>query len=508
MERFAISKSSAVSNDVELNVNGGTYDPISRSVSITTSDIDSFNIATKYDEVLMVGYSGRTILTPSTENYCSEQSGETVMLLRDLPIDDEDNVVAIHSGIVQTKIRNTQEIFFSVTDDISDILEPGPLNTTSHRTIANNRGEIVSDVVREYKYVRYFIRRRHIVVPIGLSMNIDYLGMNSESNINTIVEEAKEGLVPGVIDMEKIKFSPVWPTSNEKGTVYEKVNKLIIRLNFLHRDAWTTESGYNGNSVTAKYIRTNSFAIDNFGWYTDDYLGNTSTNILESRIDGSATLLGYMGFTDDDVRFQKNKLAKSFLRISYYSTNDPITNSLLNYSTVFMDSGELFGKYVRIEKDKEFLQGIYEDEALYQYIHTLSSGKTRLDFTIDITDEYDDKKSGEGFNIYLFSDDFKYVTETDPITIYMKVEFNHAGFGKIFQMMRPIDVSEWGNGKEVKDYLAAVFIPINVFYDKKSGRFVYAFRDKSVAYNDGVIYLDLYEATITKQNENGKNLCD
>ena len=286
----------------------------------------------------------------------------------------------------------------------------------------------------------------------------------------------------------------------------EKVKKIVLRFNFLHRDAWT-KLITDTNVAGFNYARTDSWGIDNLGWYTDDYTGETTTSVRKSSKDGKSTLIGFLGFTDGDVRFQKNKLAKSFARLSYYSTNDLIDNSLLNFSTVFMDSGELFGKYVKIEKNGTYLTGLYEDQQLYQYIHTLSSGDTRLDCTLYMTDEYDEKKSGEGFNIYLFGDDFEMATENEPGTIYMKVEFNHAGFGKVLQMMRPkVNGGAVVLPKSVQEYADAVFIPISVFYEPNMERCVYTFNEDAVDYDDGVIYIDLYEATITEQKK-GKNLC-
>ena len=502
MQHITISNKSAATYSKELNVSVATYFPVSRSLRLSFNDSESFDSVSSNDELLMVEYSGFSSNIGAPEYFCREVAGDTIMDQRYTDVDADDTIIGIYSGTAISKAPN-QYATFSVTEDLSSVLTDNGGKKTAPTTLVNEDVVSESGDRRKYHYVRYFIRRRYYSVQVGLSMVNDYVGMNNESNVEAIVAEAKESLIPPIIDMEKIKFSPVYANSTENGIVYEKVNRIVMRFNFLHRDAWGTLSGSNNSA------RTNSFAIDNKGWYTDCYSGKTSTKVVASAIDGKATLLGYIGFADGDVRYQKNKLAKSFARISYYSTNDPISNTLLNYSTVFMDTGELFGKYVKIEKNGEYIKGFFEDQQISQYIHTMASGETRLDCTVYMTDEYDEKKSGEGFNIYLFSDDYKNVSESEPSTIYMKVEFNHAGYGKVMQMMRPVEAEvEFGNNekKVVSDYISYAFIPLTVFYESTSGKFVYTFPDGAIAYEDGTVYIDLYEATITKQEE-GPNLC-
>ena len=498
MDCITISKNSVTSYNRELNVNTAVYSPTNGSLTLTFNDEVSFDSIAIHDELIMVEYSGTTQLIGPPESYCREISGNTVMDERDTEGEEYDKAIAVYTG--ETLSKGNGSANFLVTDDVSSMREGYRVKTMAPYSFENKSSVTQDGRWKRYHYVRYYIRRRYYSVPVGLSMNVDYVGMNSESNAETIVAEAKESLIPPIVDMEKIKFSPAYSIVTPSGVTYAKVNKIVMRLNFLHRDAWAT----SGSSNSA---RTNSFAIDNTGWYTDCYSGRTTNKVVASSVDGKATLLGYLGFADGDVRYQKNKLGKSFVRLSYYSTNDPISNTLLNYSTVFMDTGDLFGKYVRIEKNGESIKGFFSDQQINQYIHTLASGETRLDCTVSMTDEYDEKKSGEGFNIYLFSDDFKWVSESEPSTIYMKVEFNHAGYGKVMQMMRPLEAEVlFGEDKKVDDYISYAFIPLTVFYDSTSGRFVYTFPDGAVAYEDGTVYIDLYEATITKQTI-GPNLC-
>ena len=482
MEHLTFRLNTSDNRVTELNPDAGEYIPVNKCIGLVISNSEILNRISVGDELLMVEYSGSVKTTVQSEPYCKEIEGDMIITNDTAQNFAEDVIVNMYTG---TAIGTNSEgiAYFSVEDDISSIL--------CGNTVVNE--EIINGDIRKYHYVSYFINKSYYIVQFGLSSNDDYIGMNSEANVNEIFAESKENLVPPIVDLEKIKFSPVYFGDNG----YEKVNKLVFRFNFLHRDCWTMD----GNN----YVRTDSWAIDNNGWYNggNGYSGNTLTSIASSSSAGTSTPLGYISFTDGDVRFQKNKLSKSFARFSYYSTNDLINNSLLNFSTSFLDSGELFGKYVKMERDGTYIKGFFEDQEMYQYIHTMSNSGDTIDCTICITDEYDEKKSGEGFNIYLFSDDFKNTTENNPGTIYMKVEFNHAGYGKTLQMMRPEDNEPLTS---VGEYSEAVFIPINVFYEPLSQRFVYTFDKKRVDYKDGVIYIDLYEATITGQAQ-GKNLC-
>ena len=58
-------------------------------------------------------------------------------------------------------------------------------------------------------------------------------------------------------------------------------------------------------------------------------------------------------------------------------------------------------------------------------IVVLTEGENnRVDTQLTITNEVNRSKSSEGFNIYLFADDYNLVNENTEKTIYMKVEYN------------------------------------------------------------------------------------
>jgi hypothetical protein len=48
-----------------------------------------------------------------------------------------------------------------------------------------------------------------------------------------------------------------------------------------------------------------------------------------------ATTYDSIGFTDDDIKFQKSNFKQTFLRLSYYDTDNPMTQRLITSQTIF-----------------------------------------------------------------------------------------------------------------------------------------------------------------------------
>ena len=48
-----------------------------------------------------------------------------------------------------------------------------------------------------------------------------------------------------------------------------------------------------------------------------------------------ATTYASIGFTDDDIKFQKSNFKQTFLRLSYYDTDNPMTQRLITSQTLF-----------------------------------------------------------------------------------------------------------------------------------------------------------------------------
>lgn len=307
-------------------------------------------------------------------------------------------------------------------------------------------------------------------LPLFLEANNDYVGLMQESNImGEYVNSIKEELIPQSYNMERIKYKPLLLTG-------EFAEGLIFNLHFREREK-VEDSEY----VTTKewYIPEGS----NTYWNTIKSLNeiNDSENPFISKSD----LLGYLGFTVEDVAYQKAKIGKSFIRLSFYDSKDPITQNLLFYSTIFMDSGKLYGKYLKLIKmakkaNKDYTLFMESDDEEY-----------RLSSQISVYDEYHTESSSEGYNLYLFEDDVP--LKNRERDIYLKVEFNHAGFGRTIPMIL-WDKEKLKDGLTMDNYLDSLYIDVRIQYTDKG----YTYVIPNVVNKNNFLTFNLFEPRLEK----------
>jgi hypothetical protein len=211
-----------------------------------------------------------------------------------------------------------------------------------------------------------------------------------------------------------------------------------------------------------------------------------------------------LNFTDDDIYFKKHKVSKSFYRFSFYNSKDPIEQKLLFYSTVFVDSTELLCKYLKqIMYMEDNAKVRDENDENYIVINPITSGNpnvkavfcennnvdSRLDTKITLTNEYDKSRSAEGFNIYLFSDDIP--EGNSGKTIYMRVDFNHAGNGKTTPMIAwPKDFGGLYVPITIDNFIESLYIPIDI--REYEGKYIYTINNADYD-EDGNLELMLFE---------------
>lgn len=422
---------------------------------------------------------------------------------------------------------------------------------------------------------------------IGLSSPVNENTLGSSDNFSTsFVKNLEQSLIPEVIDMERVKYSPVIYKDN-KEIYYKLVSYNDEKYPIIYTKKWVSTDTMNNGDVISAFIKTgdtfeqiddrefsfypyegggilisgNDNSVDPYTYYPTDEIVNdalniatgitismhfrkrvkkedsniVNTNITSGNVyaDGwfidednnqitwwngmnysqsafSATtfnefinnsgttsdLIGYLNFTDDDIFYRKKKVSQSFLRFSFYNSPDPIEQKLLFYSTSFLDSTTLYGKYLKqmmyMNDNDLFNEKKNKDINLNAAVVFCSANTdSRVDTKIVLTNEYDTTKSSEGFNIYLFSEDRNLNLENGEKTIYMKVEFNHAGNGKTIPMiMWPKDKN--GNYIPLKtyNYLENLYIPIKLAYI--DGKYVY-YIPSAKNNDDGNIDLILWE---------------
>lgn len=365
-----------------------------------------------------------------------------------------------------------------------------------------------------------YVNRFTTSLPIPLSA-MDELNIHKENLIQTqfVQEEVRKAKNPPV-EMEKFVYHPVFKVQDKEhpnGWSYRTINTIKFNLHFREReeDGWMvkTDGLWNGmNVIEPKKF----FSYRNIGTDTD----------VEGR---QSDLLSYLGFHDSDIKYQKSRLKKSFLRLSFFDSDNPANQNLLCYSTIYLDSGKLFARMMRHSCGSEiyFKSGstlppvLYTDikvdrEPLLNSVTNEEIEDYRLSSQITVSSSLLSDASSEGFYLYIWADNDNGAVPED---IYMKVEFNHAGYGRTIPFMLPYygegenqtgaksyeDVmNDWknGNGYGIRLYQKYSYIKFKYCHDRENGRHVY-YPDDTVyglgSFNDNTpdeLELNLYEAKV------------
>lgn len=367
------------------------------------------------------------------------------------------------------------------------------------------------------------------VIPVEIG-NTFFPSVDKNENIDEyFVKESIRNNLSYSEDFEKTMYTPYKKivVGGEK-TMY-KVKE--IRFNFHFRQR--SENGWNmvdNNSLWNGCYwgnDNNGYNIvklmHNIGEVDDN--NNQVTNQFFSFTDKSSQsdLLYFLGFTNADVMYQKKSLGKTFIRLSFYDSDDPTTQNLLCYQTLFYDTNELFSKKVKNDGKASFVRvnNGYSNKTNYVGFKKLNVNveplldsatndddkeDMRLSSRITVRRRNTSKKSSEGFYIYMWKEKEK---DKVPKDLYMKVEFNHAGYGRKTMFMMPYDeegniktfeniVGDWNDGGySLKRVLKYTYIRLKYCYDEEIGDHVYFVDD--MFYNladdvdNGIINFNLFE---------------
>lgn len=390
---------------------------------------------------------------------------------------------------------------------------------------------------------QYFFEKATKMLPLSLQ-NSNQFGLTQDLEIASIASAYKQKVINPITDVERDIYHPVFRDSNGK---FQPIYKIKFNLHFRqHRgDNWLTDNysfwngvqvGDDGKARLMKEVGEEdkvsffSTAADEEGYQSD--------------------LLTYLNFTNSDVKFQKSRLKKSFLRLGFYDSDDVNEQMLLATSTIFMNAGDVFTKQVRhlstqgyysIDKDNDKvtanLTGAKVDREITREDLTNDDVEDcRLSCQFVVQDRDNSMSSSEGFYLYLLK---SMETGEEPKTVYLRIEFNHAGYGITSPMMMPyVDprkhgdgdgrikpfqeiLDDWnGNGVDklygIKQYLKFIHLKFKYQYDPIEKRFVYYLDDEIYGdslmvedkeqygtYNKatGCLTINLYEAKIATDNE-------
>lgn len=404
----------------------------------------------------------------------------------------------------------------------------------------------------------FFVDRPIETIKIPIQQKFETNMFQSDALQTNFVDYEKKKAINRINDLEKDVYIPMYVDKNNNS---EPIYEIRFNLHFReHRgDDWlvSSESYWNGTYVDeneeVQFMNESDDTDKPFFSYKDESY--------------QSDLLSYLNFTNTDVRFQKNKLKKSFLRLSFYDSVNPTNQNLLYYSTIFMDSGMYFTKYIKHIEDKPYSMMNYEwSEETSEYElnpklnmtgirvnrepmkdlineHTNNLKEINLQWDVNkeknemdaieelrlssqfvVKDKYNSNSSSEGFYIYLWKDNEMGLMPQD---LYMKVEFNHAGYGRTIPFMLPFwdnakhgikgiktfeeilndwndkwEDEKWKNGTDGKygarQYSKFSYIHFKYRYDNVNNQHIYYldsdFYGEDFYNDDNILTINLYEA--------------
>ena len=483
--KSAITASYSIKPYSGITVNGINYTVYENVSDDNTIVYATIGLPIKYSFIIddIIGsstyicspYVNSTDFTDDFDRYISEKISEDVVTNQ-----------GTYSLYIQNKIFGEQDI----TSDLAFKMTETPISSDDYYNLFND--------------LELYVNNAYISIPISFNMNasIDYV--KDEAIKRDFYEAEKRKAINPIVDMEKDVYMPKYiygDAYHGSSTIFGDIEKIDINLHFRTRNlsSWKVNDGYN--------MVDTSGAIDN--WFITDFhpycdiLKNKKAQSGETLM-RTSDLMGLLYFTDDDIFYQRTKVSNSFLRLSFYDSTDPNTQSLLATSCVYMDGHALFKKYIDNSKKYERMYGTVkaprwkendstgnvtvgndvEESGATTYVKinsrcecvgnadeyylkdnkppkvykkysrdyvnvVLNTDDYRLSSRLTIDNKYATNTSSEGFYLYIFKE---YSENLHPKPIYMKAEFNHAGIGKIIPFLIPMDWSGNTNDVDSKGY--------------------------------------------------------
>jgi hypothetical protein len=491
-----------------------------------------------------------------------------------------------------------------------------------------------SDFYDLFKDLKIYVDSGYIHIPLSLRMDVANNIQQEDIVTRDFFEAEKKKAINPIVDMEKDIYVPkfIYGYYKDNGDIHEygdkedkkyKGSKTIfkpiydINLNFHFRTrdltSWKVNDGYNQLRYSAD---TANESVDN--WFITDFYpyrdilynklpdknrGNKdrmSRKKWKERVDilqKTSDLMGLLYFTNDDIYFQRSKVAKSFARVSFYDSTDPQTQSLLATSCIFVDEHKLFKRYIDNSRKNLYEYGMvlepkYQTEPTGFIKHNALADNKKTDITrlnklnkisisteflgnkkenieefpengrngcpysiptahsyniivdedrrvssrLEVDNRYVTDTSSEGFYVYIFRE---YAEKLHPKPIYMKIEFNHAGIGKMIPFLIPMhwsgnttdsgktgynkmypehalmmsstsansitglnDLEELKKGIPLSYTYAQTYIPLYAVYDFEKKEYGYVFDSRYVEQDSGgTLNLNLFEMKIANEEK-------
>lgn len=280
-------------------------------------------------------------------------------------------------------------------------------------------------------------------IPIACDFNTDLFKYDI---YDLIMDSEADKLVDKPLDFEKCVFEPYG------------FDKLTFKVHM--RERVRDEYGYLIDYDTDDTM------------YWNQYKG-TSGTMLES------DTCYDLGFTEDDVYYQKKCVSETFIRLLVYSSKKPVDNDLLSFDNMYLDSGLMYSEYVRDVINK----GVGFDES--PMVRFISTHKFNLDYPCD------------GYYLYMYP---SIMDGLDERTVYLSVRFHHAKYGKSIRLSGSKRDCYWDTERGCVDLESVyddMYLPVVL---KRLGNKYYWYPKDVKANADGELVITLWEPRINGVN--------
>lgn len=263
-------------------------------------------------------------------------------------------------------------------------------------------------------------------IGIGRDFNTD---LQHDILISDYIDEIKGKYASTPQDFEKAIFIP-YINGEPKSLTF---NIFLRQRHFFEDEMEWKLSSYNND--------TNAWEYDeNAMWNSYTYDGTMGNYTYGGLTKDTGDLLGDLGFDDNDVLNQNKRLGKTFIRLLFFDSKDRGTQTLLFYSTMFINTTDMYSKLMKniTSHQKEKLENDQQKQINEDYVSIVNIKNQDLQLTCSFTcyDKNNMTHSTEGFYVYLFPSLVDKLKDENGISrIYMRVEFNHAKYGKTIPLV-------------------------------------------------------------------------
>ena len=380
--------------------------------------------------------------------------------------------------------NNFKDFSFFIEDNIFE----NYLQETNFISLTpSDESSLITNIDEIYTFYRL---NRYITIPLMINSEMDTSLCQEDALTSSFASDTLNENINEIVDMERDVYYPAVYTLNNKLTCNSEsicqnlplVQEIDFNFHFRTRenDGWKVINDAGIAEIpsgdTEYSITTDASTYANYFCLDYSRYSGLSEMTVESGYDkicSASDLLCFASFSDKDVFYQKNSLSKTFVRLEFFDSPHPNSQSLLFYSTIYVDEHSLFTKYLNgINSRNNLFLTVNTDEFLSSggfksnfseirdSIRTntepipLGSKKTsydskvedcnfkdfswdednRLSTRISVKDRYETITSSDGFYLYIYKE---YATSMSNRPIYLKATYNHAGKGKIIQMSLP-----------------------------------------------------------------------